>query len=193
MAGREQRCSPTGATTATIARGTGNALAGKRAWTGDSHGWSSARVDLSSFAGQWLRLRFRMASDRAVSGIGWYVDDVRIYACAVDTDKPTGTLSIDAGAASTSDTAVDLAIDYADASTWVTHLRVSNSPALGAGGQLQDGITVPARETLAWDLADAGLGGTPGTGPKAVFGQVRDAAGHWSDVFSDDIELLASP
>ena len=177
----------------TIARGTGNALAGTRAWTGDSHGWSSARVDLSSFAGQWLRLRFRMASDRAVSGRGWYVDDVRIYACADDTDKPTGSLSIDAGAASTSDPAVDLAIGYADASTWVTHLRVSNSPAVGAGGQLQVGITVPARQTLAWDLADPGLGGTPGTGPRAVYGQVRDAAGHWSDVFSDDIELLAAP
>ena len=78
-----------------IVRGTGNPLAGKRAWTGDSHGWSSARVDLSSFAGQWLRLRFRMASDRAVSGRGWYVDDVRIYACAEDTDRPTGTLTID--------------------------------------------------------------------------------------------------
>ena len=30
-----------------IARGTGSTLAGRRAYTGDSHGWSSARVDLS--------------------------------------------------------------------------------------------------------------------------------------------------
>ncbi len=174
-----------------IARGTGNPLAGRRAWTGDSHGWSSARVDLSSFAGQWLRLRFRMASDRAVSGLGWYVDDVRIYACAEDTDKPTGTLSIDAGAASTGDAQVDLSIGYADASTWVTHVRVSNSPALGGSGQLLAGITMPIRAT-PWPgtWSTPALGGTPGAGPKAVYGQVRDAAGHWSDVFSDDIELL---
>ena len=85
---------------------------------------------------------------------------------------------------------MDLSIGFADASTWVTHVRVSNSPALGGGGQLLAGITMPVRATLAWDLVDATLGGTPGAGPKAVYGQVRDAAGHWSEVFSDDIELL---
>ena len=31
-----------------IAQGTGSTLAGRRAYTGDSHGWSSARADLSS-------------------------------------------------------------------------------------------------------------------------------------------------
>jgi len=176
-----------------IVRGTGSTLAGRRAYTGDSHGWSSARADLSSFAGQWLRLRFRMASDRAVSGLGWYVDDIRIYTCANDADKPTGTLSIDAGAASTSDAEVSLAVGYADASTWVTDLRVSGSAALGANGQLLAGISMPIRENLAWNLVDPALGCTPGAGPKAVFGQVRDAAGNWSDVFSDEIELLPSP
>jgi hypothetical protein len=49
---------------------------------------------------------------------------------------------------------------------------------------------MPIRETLAWNLVDPSLGGTPGAGPKAVFGQVHDAAGNWSDVFSDEIELL---
>ena len=68
-------------------------LAGQRAFTGDSHGWSSARVDLSPFAGHWLKVRFRMASDRAMGGRGWYIDDIRIYTCADRRDRPTGALS----------------------------------------------------------------------------------------------------
>ncbi len=119
-----------------IAGGFGNALAGQRAFTGNSHGWSSARLDLSRFAGSRLKVRFRMASDRAVGARGWYIDDVRLYSCADDADKPFGTLTINDGAASTADAAVTLALTYGDATTWVTHLSVSGSPELDAKGRL---------------------------------------------------------
>ena len=112
-----------------------------------------------------------MASDRAVSGLGWYVDDIRIYTCADDEEKPTGTLSIDAGAASTSEAEVSLAVGYADASSWVTDLRVSGSPALGANGLLANGITMPIREPLPWNLVDPALGGTPGAGLRGSSGR----------------------
>jgi hypothetical protein len=173
-----------------IAKGYGNRLAGRRAYTGNSHGWSSARVDLSSFAGHWLKPRFRMTSDRGVGGRGWYIDDIRIYTCADDLDKPVGTLTINAGAASTSDAAVVLLLTYADATSWVTEVRVSGSPALDASGQLAAAFQMPIRDTLAWDLRDAALGGGDSLGPRAVYAQVRDAAGNWSDVFADDIELV---
>ena len=71
-------------------------------------------------------------------------------------------------------------------------MRVSGSPRLNAAGtQLARGLSMPVRETLAWDLADATYGGPSGPGPRRVYAQVRDAAGNWSEVFFDEIELLA--
>ena len=32
--------------------------------------------------------RFRSVSDRRFGGRGWYIDDVRIYSCAIDEDLP---------------------------------------------------------------------------------------------------------
>ncbi|HUP24742.1 MAG TPA: M4 family metallopeptidase [Thermoanaerobaculia bacterium] len=56
------------------------------AFVGDSHGYTATQLDLSSLAGQTVRLRFRMATDAAVSGssadYGWFVDDVRVYSCS---------------------------------------------------------------------------------------------------------------
>jgi bacillolysin len=176
----------------TIARSRGNPLHGKRAWTGDSHGWSKARIDLSDFAGSRVKLRFRMASDRSVGARGWYIDDIRVYTCANDDDAPIGSLSINGGAANTSNPDVTLSLDWDDATTWVTTLRVSGSPKLNAGGKLlANAISMPVRQTLAWDLADRTYGGPAGPGTRRVYGQVRDAAGNWSEVFSDQIELLA--
>jgi bacillopeptidase F (M6 metalloprotease family) len=69
-----------------LAGNRGNPLRGRRAFTGESHGWSQARLDLSRYAGKRIKLRFRMGSDRAVGGRGWYIDDIRIYRCAKDDD-----------------------------------------------------------------------------------------------------------
>ena len=173
-----------------IAAGRGNPLAGKRAFTGSSKGWSSARLDLSRLAGRWVKFRFRMASDKAVGGLGWYIDDVRLYVCANDADAPTGGLAIAGGVPTTGTSAVMLNFTYGDASTWVTHLRVAGSPELNAKGTLLHGLNMPIRDALAWDLADATYGGPAGPGLRAVYAQVRDAAGNWSAVFGDDIEWL---
>jgi hypothetical protein len=71
-----------------IAQGRGNPLAGRRAFTGNSRGWASARVDLADLAGRDIKVRFRMASDRSFGGRGWYIDDIRIYACTSDAEPP---------------------------------------------------------------------------------------------------------
>jgi bacillolysin len=175
----------------TIAKGYGNPLAGKRAFTGVSRGWAKARIDLSEFAGSNVKIRFRMASDRQVGSLGWYIDDIRIYTCASDGDKPTGSMVIDGGAARTSDRKVDVGLTYDDATTWVTTLRVSSSPKLNGSGQLQKGITMDAREMLVWDLGDTTFGGGGSRGVRSVYAQVRDAAGNWSRVFSDSIDWVA--
>lgn len=175
----------------TLAKGYGNPLKGRRAFTGNSHGWAQARLDLSPFAGQSIKLRFRMGSDRAVASRGWYIDDVAIYACARDNDQPTGSLTINSGDASTSDSEVSVALDYGDATTWVTRLRISGSSKMNASGrQLAKGLSMPIRDALMWDLADTTYGGSGKPGTRRIFAQVRDAAGNWSDVFSDEIVLV---
>ena len=173
----------------TLAKGTGNPLAGRRAFTGDSKGWAKARISLAKFAGQRVNVRFRMVSDRQGGSQGWYIDDVRIYTCAADRDKPTGSMVIDGDAASTANRRVQIALTYSDPTTWVTHIRVSSSPRMKRG-QLQKGVTMEAREALSWDLADTTYGSAGARGLRQVYAQVRDAAGHWSPVFADVIEWV---
>ncbi len=176
-----------------LAKGKGNPLGGRRAFTGSSRGWSQARIDLSAYADKRIKVRFRMGSDRSTGARGWYVDDIRMYTCANDDDRPSGTLSIDGGAASTLDPTVDLGFTWDDASTWVTTLRISGSSRMNASGKLLlKAVNLPVRDSVSWDLLDTTYGGSGKAGERRVFAQLRDAAGNWSKVFSDKIELLDS-
>jgi Zn-dependent metalloprotease len=65
----------------TISSGTGNPLAGRKAFTSTSYGYQSSRLNLSTLAGQNMRFRFRIGADNGAGLIGWFVDDVRIYTC----------------------------------------------------------------------------------------------------------------
>jgi PKD domain/Immune inhibitor A-like, MAM domain len=53
-------------------------IAGRRAWSGDNGAWELVEVDLSSFAGPNVQVRWRLACDNSVAKQGWYVDDVRV-------------------------------------------------------------------------------------------------------------------
>jgi bacillolysin len=59
----------------------GNPLGGRTAFVGVSHGYISSRVNLSSLAGQTVKFRWRMGLDANVYNLGWFVDNVRVYAC----------------------------------------------------------------------------------------------------------------
>jgi bacillopeptidase F (M6 metalloprotease family) len=66
----------------------GNPLAGASAWCGDPRGWEDYSVDLSDFAGQTIRLRYRLATDSSIGGRdGWLIDDVRVQACGGVTSE----------------------------------------------------------------------------------------------------------
>ncbi|MFN8190682.1 MAG: M4 family metallopeptidase [Nocardioidaceae bacterium] len=52
-----------------------------KAFGGDSKGWVTSRVDLSSFGGKTVKPRFTLRSDSVGSYYGWYLDDVRLYTC----------------------------------------------------------------------------------------------------------------
>lgn len=60
--------------------GTGSALAGRAAFTGLINTFMKTEINLSSFAGQSVNIRFRFASDNntAPAGGGWFVDDVQL-------------------------------------------------------------------------------------------------------------------
>ena len=64
--------------------GFSNPAQGLLAWCGDPQDWLNSVVDLSTFAGQTIQFRFRLATDRSVGRDGWYVDDFRVQSCAVE-------------------------------------------------------------------------------------------------------------
>ena len=63
--------------------GTGSNLAGRSAFTGTSSGFVETVVNLSAYAGQQIRIRFRFGSDNNTGPVtgtgGWWVDDIVIY------------------------------------------------------------------------------------------------------------------
>jgi hypothetical protein len=65
-----------------------NPLDGRMAFSGESGGYASSRLDLSSLAGEDVRFRFRIGTDSSVHDHGWFIDDVRIYRCADQTPPP---------------------------------------------------------------------------------------------------------
>lgn len=52
-----------------------------RGFGGDSHGYQSSRLDLSSLAGKTVMLRWHVRSDPKYYYDGWTLDDVNVYAC----------------------------------------------------------------------------------------------------------------
>jgi hypothetical protein len=124
---------------------------------------------------------------------GWQLDAnvkgaVARPAAEDDRMPPTGSFRIDGGNARTSDLAVDLDLDAADALS-----------GMGPGAQMRfsnDGKTWSPPEPYAsrregWDLT--GHGGSADAGIKVVFVRVRDAAGNWSKVLVAAIEFEAGP
>jgi extracellular elastinolytic metalloproteinase len=55
-----------------------SAISGRDAFTGNSGGFIESTVDLSSFSGNQISVRFRFASDGAAAVDGWYIDDFRL-------------------------------------------------------------------------------------------------------------------
>lgn len=60
-------------------------IAGQQAWCGDPQAYLRSVVDLSAFAGQSVRLRFRLATDTTVGRApnGWFIDNFSVQSCQV--------------------------------------------------------------------------------------------------------------
>jgi hypothetical protein len=73
----------------TIASFSGNPLANRSAWVGDLPTWTRVEVDLSSFVGHSILIRWRIGCDSGTGDEGWYIDDVQIAAPLPPSDPPT--------------------------------------------------------------------------------------------------------
>ncbi len=63
--------------TGTISSSYNSPIAGREAWTGTAD-WEEVKVDLSHYANQTIKIRFRLACDQSVSKTGWWIDDVHV-------------------------------------------------------------------------------------------------------------------
>jgi len=107
-----------------------NPLGGRKAFVGESNGYISSRADLSSFAGQSVRFRFRIGTDSAFGDYGWFIDDVRVYTC----ETPTGSDTTPPTVAS-----VKPASRQTDVSR-LTNIAVTFSEAMNAGSLNADTV-----------------------------------------------------
>ncbi len=66
----------------TLAGGSGNPLAGRKAFVGESGGYETTIVNLAPLKGQNVLFRFRMGTDaNGFDDYGWFIDDFQVYAC----------------------------------------------------------------------------------------------------------------
>jgi hypothetical protein len=75
--------------TGTLSSDYENPLGGRMAWTGNVIAWTEVTVDLSSFAGQNVNVRWRLGCDSSLGANGWYIDDIRIAAPLPLAPAPT--------------------------------------------------------------------------------------------------------
>ena len=104
-------------------------------------------------------------------------ESVKRQTYTIDTTPPTGTITINSGAASTNSTNVTLTLSCSDAQG-CSQMQFSN-----------DNVTYSSSETYAttraWSLA-------AGDGTKTVYVKFKDTAGNWSTAFSNTILLDAT-
>src|SRR3989338_4041745 len=138
----------------------------------------SHRVSLSGLAPATL-YHYRVRSTDAAGNAAASADQTLTTQRPPDTNPPTGSVTINGGAAQTASPQVTLTLAASDAEGPVTAMRCSN-----------DGVGYSAAEayatTKAWTV-------TAGDGPKTVYATFQDAAGNWSAPSTDTIELNAEP
>ncbi|HET9314478.1 MAG TPA: Calx-beta domain-containing protein, partial [Vicinamibacteria bacterium] len=132
-----------------VSSGTGNPLAGLGAWCGNPQDWLNSVADVTAWAGQSVRFRFRLGTDNAVAREGWYLDELKVQGCVVNA---TPSLSID-----------DVTADEADSHNV---RQPDHSPLLTFAVTLSEpsGQTVTVSWATANGTATAGLDYTAGSG-----------------------------
>ncbi|NBU72946.1 MAG: hypothetical protein EBS53_16150 [Bacteroidetes bacterium] len=74
-----------------ISSTSGSSFAGKRAWTGSSSGYVQTIISLtnsSKYSGQFLRLRWILATDNGTTSAGWNIDDLVVLGSTPPLNQP---------------------------------------------------------------------------------------------------------
>jgi uncharacterized repeat protein (TIGR01451 family) len=90
----------------TLSSSYSNPIGGRQAFSGSSSGYKETVVNLASYAGQSVRIRFRLGTDSSVGATGWYVDDVAI----LDEDAISNTACVNATGGQNDCDTVDTAV-----------------------------------------------------------------------------------
>jgi len=73
----------------------GSAIPGlnsENGWTGESSGWVNASFDLSQYADQDVKFRFRLGSNGSNTGPGWFIDDFQLSGVNLKMGYVQGTV-----------------------------------------------------------------------------------------------------
>jgi hypothetical protein len=109
----------------------------------------------------------------------------------VDSNLPSGTVSINHVASTTTQTAVVVQAIGRDDVSGVDQVRLSNNGTNWATYSYTGANSTPMK--INWDLANANYGGSTANGVRTVYAQFRDRAGKWSADIKDTITLDTGP
>ncbi len=131
--------------------------AGYPVWSG-SYGWRQATIDLSAYAGQVVRIRFRFGSDGYMTYEGWYIDDLVLVpttneAAGVDAAAGLPVRTEFLGLAPNpfrSETAIHFAVAPGDAPVEAGIYDISGRSIRS----LVSGLVQPGAQTRIWDGRD---------------------------------------
>jgi bacillolysin len=130
-----------------------NEWAGRQAFAGDSFGWTTSRLDLSSLAGQTVRPSFTLRSDAVRSLIGWWLDDIQVYTCdPVPVPTPSTPPSTPPSAEPTQTPVPALPVPSLTKATSTTRLAVRTGTRIKLIATVRsDGASVTGKVTFAVD------------------------------------------
>ena len=108
-----------------------------------------------------------------------------------DSNPPTGSVTVNSTAASTTDPNVTVSSIGRDDVSGVDKVRLSNDGATWKEFAFTDRGSLPT--DFAWNLTDAAYGGNSTTGVKQVSAQFHDKSGKWGPTVTDTITYSAAP
>ena len=140
------------------AAGSDNPLAAQQAFSGSDEGsvtgtWGQSRINLSTLglaAGQSIEFRWDMGTDGCGGWDGWYIDDVRVYTCALPTVQFAANVSVaNEAEAVTAESAPNDCIKYIEKTVQV---KINKAPSLPVTVNLGTPIGT-AREGVTSDFS----------------------------------------
>lgn len=139
----------------------GSPIAGRSAFTGDSHGYVNSLYNLTSLAGQNVQFRWRMGTDSTNYVGGWWLDSVQVNTCLGVPAVPS--LVSPANNALVKD--LTPAFDWSDSTLDLDHYQLQvddnsdfSSPlidttSMGTASTYTPASDLPAASTLYWRVS----------------------------------------